>query len=678
VALHLPELARLRDRGQIILALISDLQSERAAAAQREFGFLHSTGDAIAALQGSEVDAVYCFGSAQLHYEYGMIALQAGKHLFVEKPVAPSYLQARALAETAQLHGLIAVGGHNRRFFKSLAAVRARAGVGGWRFAEAVFHKPELGKPPLYGARTWLSANGIHALDALLYMMGGLPDHVFALAGEASALQPGAFSANMRWRDGSQGVFVCNNSAGSRREEYVFHGLGETCTVTGRGLSVEVNGKAHATPMPTIGDGIAAEHEAFLQAIDAAETPVHALDSIAPSLFLAELIERGYSGAVQLPQRQEITAGLRTLSGKSILVVKPDGLKTAIGKLLPRYQLLTIQDVIESPQTRYDVVAAILGRGAEPIPPAVLAKLPSLAVVGVAGLSLLPFGAEALFESGIELLNASNAYAEAVAEYALGLAILGRRRAFQSHEAMRAGSWGTGLRTGRIESWLRRLAAGLRPAVRKLRLEAVVRRAWKHARPVLVATEAQTAIVSELKHATVGLIGWGANARAFTHRLALAHARVIVYSEHAAREDIIGAGAMPASLAEALAADIVSLHRGLTQRTRHFLKEAELARLRPGALLINIARGALIEPMALRARLARGDIFACLDTFDEEPLAASDPLRRMSNVFMSSHIAGGYPDMHTAAAEEIVGKVAAYLEGADVATIKPERLDTMS
>jgi predicted dehydrogenase len=69
---------------------------------------------------------VYLFGSAQLHYEYGMIALQAGKHLFVEKPVAPSYLQARALAAAAQTNGLVAVGGHNRRFFKSLAAVRAR------------------------------------------------------------------------------------------------------------------------------------------------------------------------------------------------------------------------------------------------------------------------------------------------------------------------------------------------------------------------------------------------------------------------------------------------------------------------------------------------------------------------------------------------------------------------
>src|SRR6202030_540544 len=98
----------------------------------------------------------------------------------------------------------------------------------------------------------------------------------------------------------------------------------------------------------------------------------------------------------------------------------------------------------------------------------------------------------------------------------------------------------------------------------------------------------------------------------------------------------------------------VSLHRGLTPATRHFLGAAELARLRPGAVLINVARGALIAPDALLARLRQGDVFACLDTFEEEPLAASHPLRSLPNVFLTSHIAGGSPDMHAAAAEEVV------------------------
>jgi phosphoglycerate dehydrogenase-like enzyme len=125
-----------------------------------------------------------------------------------------------------------------------------------------------------------------------------------------------------------------------------------------------------------------------------------------------------------------------------------------------------------------------------------------------------------------------------------------------------------------------------------------------------------------------------------------------------------------------LAADIVSLHRGLTESTRHCLGTAELAKLRPGAVLINIARGALLEPNALLARLKRGDIFACLDTYEEEPLVASHPLRNLPNVFLTSHIAGGSPDNYAAAAVEVVRKVAAYLAGDHTQSISAERLQT--
>jgi phosphoglycerate dehydrogenase-like enzyme len=176
----------------------------------------------------------------------------------------------------------------------------------------------------------------------------------------------------------------------------------------------------------------------------------------------------------------------------------------------------------------------------------------------------------------------------------------------------------------------------------------------------------------------VGLVGWGANARAFTAHLVRAQARILVYSEHAPAAEIAAAGAVQSSLNEVLAADVVSLHRGLTAHTRHSLGAAELSKLRPGAVLINVARGALTHPEALLARLKRGDIFACLDTYDDEPLAASHPLRKLKNVFLTSHIAGGSPDMRTAAAEEVIRKITAHLEGKTVVSISTERLRTMT
>ena len=680
-AIHLPFLAKLRDRGEIVLALVCDIERARAAAARRKFGFLEDNGDGVAALGRQDIDAVYIFGSAQLHYEYGMLALRTGKHLFVEKPVAPTYAQARELAELASAQGLIAAGGLNRRFSKSLAEVRARAGRAGWRFAEAVFHKPEFRNPPSFGARTWLGANGIHGLDALLFMMGGLPEQLTAQAGETAAAQPSAFSAVMRWRDGAQGVFLCNNNAGSRREEYVFHAPDETCSVTGAGLTIERSGRTVSTlALPLLGgEGYAAEHDSFLQAIRSGVEPPHSLAAIAPSLFLAELIENGFSGHVQLPQTQlRAAAQPRAPRGKSILVVQPAELQTGLMSLLPKYRLVSLEDVRESAGERPDIVAAILGRGSSALPADILAKLPHLAVVGIVALSLARHEPEVLLARGVRLVNGSSAYAETVAEFALGLAILGRRRAFLSHDVMRAGGWGTVPRVTGLEGMLQRAARGLRPAIKAAGLEAFFLSLWKAASPFVGVSGQGTVRPRDLQGATVGLVGWGENARAFAERLGRAQAHVLVYSEHAAEDDIRSSGAVPVSLSEVLAADIVSLHRGLTESTRHCLGAAELAKLRPGSVLINIARGALIEPNALLARLKRGDIFACLDTYEEEPLIGPHPLRSLPNVFLTAHIAGGSPDNYAAAAIEVVRKVTAHLAGDDTQAISAERLRTMS
>ena len=152
VLAHLPVLAQLRDRGQLVLTIVCDIDSSRATRACQQFGFLQHGGDASSAITRDDIDAVYVFGSAQLHYHCGLSALLRGKHLFVEKPIAPSYAQAAEMAQRAAARGLIAVGGLNRRFFKSLQMARARGGKGGWRYAQAVFHKAELGRRPAFGA----------------------------------------------------------------------------------------------------------------------------------------------------------------------------------------------------------------------------------------------------------------------------------------------------------------------------------------------------------------------------------------------------------------------------------------------------------------------------------------------------------------------------------------------
>jgi len=676
VALHLPELAALAASGQVALALVCDLDRERALSARRKFGFQEETTAATVALARTDIDAVYVFGSAQLHFEMGLAALEAGKHLFVEKPVAPSYREAAQLAETAARNSRIAVGGHNRRFYRSLGMLRERAGHGGWRYAEAVFHKSEFGQPARFGARTWLTANGIHALDALLYMMGGLPEHISSHSGEPAASEPSMFSALLRWPDGAQAVFACNNHAGARREQYVFHRPAETFTVTDEALIHEKDGIATHTPQRSVGDGVAAEHAAFLDCIRSGTPARHAVAELAPSLFVAELIESGYEGRVVLPRDPVITQppAPRREPG-TILIAQRANQQPVLAELLPGLRLVSLDELKSSSEPRPEIVAAVLAHGAGALPAEVLGRLPRLRIVGIVAMSVVRYGAEDLLARGIRVVNASEAYADGVAEFALGLAILGRRRAFMSHELMRGGAWGTNTEPSGVAAWIRRTGRRLRPAIAAAGLLDLARRA-----SVRIADPgaAREWVPRELRGATAGLVGWSANARAFTARLLAAGVQVLAWSEHAAPAEIAACGAVPASLAQVLAADIVSLHRGLTPATRHFLGAAELAQLRPGCVLINIARGALVEPGALYERLRRGDVFACLDTFDEEPLPADDLLRSLPNVFLTSHIAGGSRDMFAAAAREVAGKVTAFLAGGSGDWLTPERLRTQS
>ena len=674
--LHLPALAKLRDRGRLELVEICDLRTERAHAMRKKFGFARESGDAAEALAQGDVDLVYIFGGARMHHALGLAALEADKHLFVEKPIAPSYAESMELADAACWRGLIAAGGHNRRFLAAFDRIRRDGGNAGWSVAEAVFHKPELGKRAPFGAATWLSANGIHALDALIWMMGGLPESLAAQTGGIGPM-PAVFTAMMRWPNGAQAALTCNNEAGARCEQYSFHAPGETWRVNDGGLTVERDGGREIVDVPAAGDGFAAEHEAFIDAVATGVPPRHSIAALAPSLFLAELIEGGHCGPVRLPSAP-VEATTAEARHHTVLVAKPDRLRSELGTFPANWGLVGLEEVLRSPESRPEIRAAILGSGAQPLDDATLEKLPNLEIAGVPALSLKRYGADRLLDRGITVVNASGAYAETVAEFALGLALLGRRRAFVSHEAMRRGGWGTALPPSGIRAMALRVARLVRSIASKVGAEPALRRVWQSNPTRLRLFATATTPSAELRGALVGLIGWGANAQAFTRRLVEAGAKVIVYSEHASKGGIRAAGANAAPLASVLAADIVSLHRGLTPATRHCIGHAELGRIRPGAVLINVARGALIDPDALMTRVKRGDIFACLDTFDSEPLPRRHPLRRRSNVFLTSHIAGGSPDMHAAAVREVVGKVARFLDDNTVDTPNVDRLATMT
>jgi phosphoglycerate dehydrogenase-like enzyme len=143
--------------------------------------------------------------------------------------------------------------------------------------------------------------------------------------------------------------------------------------------------------------------------------------------------------------------------------------------------------------------------------------------------------------------------------------------------------------------------------------------------------------MGEVKGRTIGLVGMGSIPRALLPALKGMGANVI-YTAHGPKPDVdAGYRDLDDLLTEA---DIVSLHVPLTAETEKLLNRDRLSAMRPGAILINTARGGLVDQSALVDVLRDGPLLgAGLDVFAVEPIPDDDPLLRLDNVVLSPHLA---------------------------------------
>lgn len=146
--------------------------------------------------------------------------------------------------------------------------------------------------------------------------------------------------------------------------------------------------------------------------------------------------------------------------------------------------------------------------------------------------------------------------------------------------------------------------------------------------------------VPSLGSSTVGLIGTGRIGTAVARRLAGFGTTVVAFDPYADQAVAAEAGVRLVALDELLAiSDAVSLHAPLTPETHHIIDAAALARLRPTAVLVNTARGPLVDTVALAEALASGRLAAAaLDVVDPEPLPADSPLWDAPNLVLTPHV----------------------------------------
>ncbi len=149
------------------------------------------------------------------------------------------------------------------------------------------------------------------------------------------------------------------------------------------------------------------------------------------------------------------------------------------------------------------------------------------------------------------------------------------------------------------------------------------------------------ASMKALRDQTVGVIGCGRIGREVLHRLLPFKCRTLAFDPMVSAEDIEHCGATLVTLDQLIGeSDIVTLHCPSTPKTRRMMNRDVFGRMKQGAALVNVARGDLVDPAALREALESGQLgAAALDVFDPEPIPADDPIRKRDNVLLSAHIA---------------------------------------
>jgi len=149
----------------------------------------------------------------------------------------------------------------------------------------------------------------------------------------------------------------------------------------------------------------------------------------------------------------------------------------------------------------------------------------------------------------------------------------------------------------------------------------------------------------------------------------------VAWSQNLTAEKAAAAGVLFVSKDQLFeTADVITIHLVLGERTRGLVRKEDLARLKPGAVLVNTSRGPIIVEPDLLEILKAGKIHAALDVYEREPLPADHPLRSLDNVTLSPHLGYVSEDVYRVFWGDALENVEAWLDGKPIRVLNPEAL----
>jgi D-3-phosphoglycerate dehydrogenase / 2-oxoglutarate reductase len=273
---------------------------------------------------------------------------------------------------------------------------------------------------------------------------------------------------------------------------------------------------------------------------------------------------------------------------------------------------------LESASDALHEVEGLIVRSETRVDAALIGRAPKLRVIGRAGAGVDTIDVPAATARGIVVVNAPGGNAVAAAEHTLALMFSLARHVPLADRLMKDGQW---------------------------------------KRSQLVGTE--------LTGKTLGLVGLGRVGTEVARRALGLEMQVLVYDPYVPDDHIRTLGCEPTGLDALLErANYVSLHVPLTDTTRGLIDADRLAKMQPGACLVNCARGELVDQPALLAALDAGRIAAAaIDVYPEEPVSPDNPLPRHPRVIATPHLGASTVEAQASVAVQVVHEVLAVLAG---------------
>ncbi|MNI18595.1 putative 2-hydroxyacid dehydrogenase [compost metagenome] len=275
---------------------------------------------------------------------------------------------------------------------------------------------------------------------------------------------------------------------------------------------------------------------------------------------------------------------------------------------------------------------AITSWGVSALNQRVLSRAPNLKLVLHAAGTVKPIVTPELWDRGIRMTNATAALGRGVAETALGLTIASLKDMWRLSQLTKAGKWG----------------------------------------PVDKVTE-----LFDIK---IGVVGAGMAGSHYVKLLQQFEVEVLIFDPFLSAERAQSMGAVKVTFEELLTqSDVISIHVPSLPETQHLFNKESLGLMKDSCILINTARGAVIDEQALVQELAQGRFFACLDVTDPEPPEADHPFRSLPNVILTPHIAGAVNNGLQRIARSVIQDFQLYLQGEMMnGEVKQEELNLLA